>query len=130
MCCSWNGVRHVKILRYNNKYGFSKTFQHNSLQELVLYYSHKSLWRHNESANTTLAYPYNSWRQKRIMLGLRKLPSQSLVEIISCILVAILCKSHPLGFLYHIIWLMWIVSSARLMLIETHMITHCTCCVC
>ena len=54
---SYNGIRHLKVVQDDNKYGFSVPCRYNSLQDLILYYSENSLEPYNPNLTTTLAFP-------------------------------------------------------------------------
>ena len=59
--CRYNGIKHLRILKRHNMYGFNvKNCVYSSLLELVVYYAHHSLDTHNPALTTTLAYPYNA----------------------------------------------------------------------
>ena len=57
---SYNGLKHLKVVRDDDKYGFSVPCRYNSLLGLILHYSENSLETHNPKLTTTLTYPIYS----------------------------------------------------------------------
>ena len=56
----YNGIKHLKVIQHEDKYGFSVPCNYSSLLELIIHYSENSLETHNPKLTTTLAYPLNS----------------------------------------------------------------------
>ena len=56
--CRFNGIKHLRVLKYQNMFGFNiMNCTYPTLIDLVLYYSRHSLDTHNPTLTTTLAYP-------------------------------------------------------------------------
>ncbi len=55
--CRYSGIKHLKVVTLNDKFGFSVPCTSNSLEELILRYKEISLEQHNPGLTTTLKYP-------------------------------------------------------------------------
>lgn len=56
----YNGLKHLKVVQLNGKFGFSVPCTHKTLMDLVLHYSEHSLVSHNPSLPTTLEHPLHA----------------------------------------------------------------------
>ncbi len=57
---SYNGIKHLKVVEQDGKYGFSVPCNYSSLPDLIVFYSENSLETHNPTLTTTLTFPLNS----------------------------------------------------------------------